>query len=138
MKTFLIAPYNFRLHFSVSKKEMRKVMAGLYDPDGDTCGGAGVTWCNGYDIYIGVFDTGPECLDTLAHEISHATIGMCRYIGYNPGSEEEPFAFLVGYITKTLLFAHPKFKEAMNEPVGIRAGNGGRRAPKGDGPHQQQ
>jgi hypothetical protein len=135
MKTFPIAPYNFRLHFTTSKKEMQKAYNDLYKDTLDLdC--VGISWRNGYDCYIGVFDTGPSCIDTLGHEVAHCVIGMSRFIGYNPGGEEEPFAFLTGYITKLLMFAHPKFKEAMNEPVGIRAGNGGRRAPKGDGPHQ--
>jgi len=139
MKKFTIEPYGFTLHFIVTRKEMVKVygeVTGNTDWTADDC--AGCAWQDGNDFYIGVFDDGVSCLDTLAHECQHLMLDICVYINYDPSKQQEPMAFLAGWLHHTLLFAHPKFKEAMNESVGTRSRNGGRRAPKSDGPHPQQ
>lgn len=137
MKTFPVDPYGFKVHFTTKRKEMLKVYSDIF---GEPCDvdSAGMEWRNGKDIYIGVFDDGPECIDTLMHEIAHAVLDLLVFIQYDPSSQQEPCAYLFGYLSKNLMFAHPKFKEAMNEPVGTRAGNGGRRAAAGDGSNPSQ
>ncbi|WYW03609.1 hypothetical protein Luutsna3_00028 [Pseudomonas phage vB_PpuP-Luutsna-3] len=114
MRTFEVAPYGFRLHFCTVKKQAvaaYKEQTGKgFDADV-----AGCAWQNGLDFYLCVFDKGPACIDTLAHEIGHTLIDMCGHIGYNPSGEQEPYCYLSGWMTKTLMFAHPKFKEALNE-----------------------
>jgi len=113
MKTFPIDLYGINIHFIVNKRDAAKVYKAVSGRTLDT-DAAGQMWKYENGFYVCVYDDGPDCIDTLAHEISHCVIRICKYIGYNPGDEDEPFAFLTGYITKTLMFAHPKFKEALN------------------------
>lgn len=37
-------------------------------------------------------------LGTFAHEVFHTVMVMCRRIGHNPTKEDEPMAYLTGYV----------------------------------------
>lgn len=54
-------------------------------------------------------------MGTLAHEIFHAVMVVCRRIGHNPTREDEPMAYLTGYLFRE---AADYFSEAFNKRAG--------------------